>query len=147
LETVSALRVLAAKRHIHIDFHAEAGIPLVLADTHRSRQAMDNLLGNALKYTESGGSIEMSIDLVPPFVRVSVRDHGPGIPAGHLQKLLTPFGTTTVRSLSGEKSTGLGLLITKRIIEGHGGHLNLANADGGGTLAELYFPIHEEKER
>jgi len=146
LESASALRVLAAKRHIHIDFHAEDGLPLVLADTHRSRQAMDNLLGNAMKYTDSGGSIEMAVNVVPPFVRISIRDHGPGIPAGQMQKLLTPFGTTTVRSLSGEKSTGLGLLITKRIIEGHGGKFNLTNAIPDGTLAELYFPLYERKE-
>lgn len=141
LVAVSAMQMLAAKRHIHIDFRAEADLPKVLADAHRSRQAMDNLLGNALKYTGTGGAIEMSVDMVPSYVRVAVRDHGPGLPPEHMHKLLSPFGTTTVRSPSGEKSTGLGLLITKRIIEGHGGKLNLVNANPDGTLAELYFPF------
>jgi signal transduction histidine kinase len=144
LIAVSSMRVLAAKRRIHIDFRAEAGLPLVMADAHRLRQVMDNLLSNALKYTESGGAVEMSVDLVLPFVRVSVRDHGPGISPENMHTLLSPFGTTTVRSPSGEKSTGLGLLITKRIIEGHGGKFNLTNASPDGTLAELYFPIHEK---
>ncbi len=144
LIAVSSMRVLAAKRRIHIDFRAETGLPLVMADAHRSRQVMDNLLSNALKYTESGGAVEMSVDLVLPFVRVSVRDHGPGISPENMHTLLSPFGTTTVRSPSGEKSTGLGLLITKRIIEGHGGKFNLTNASPDGTLAELYFPIHEK---
>jgi signal transduction histidine kinase len=73
-------------------------------------------------------------------VTVKVRDQGQGIPAEELPKLFRPFGRTRVRATAGEQSTGLGLAIARRIVEGHGGKLTVESQVGRGSEFQLVLP-------
>jgi signal transduction histidine kinase len=74
-------------------------------------------------------------------VRISVRDQMPGIPEAELSKLFQPFGRTSVRGTSGEVRTGLGLMIAKRIIEGHGGMISFESQVGVGSMSTFTLPV------
>ncbi len=78
-------------------------------------------------------------------VVVSVRDHGQGIPAEELDKLFKPFGKTTVRSTAGEKSTGLGLAICRKIVEGHGGRIWAESEVGKGSTFSFSLPAASDE--
>ena len=72
---------------------------------------------------------------------ISVRDEGQGIPPAELGRLFQAFPKTTVRSTGGEKSTGLGLAITRRIVEGHGGRIAVDSRVGEGSVFRLSLPL------
>jgi signal transduction histidine kinase len=72
---------------------------------------------------------------------VLVRDQGPGIPEGERHKLFKDFGQTSVKPTAGEKSTGLGLAICKRIMESHGGSIAAESVPAGGSVFKITFPL------
>jgi signal transduction histidine kinase len=73
-------------------------------------------------------------------ILISVEDSGPGIPADELDKLFQPFQRTSVKPSGGESSTGLGLVIVKRIVEGHGGRIWVESEPGTGSVFYVYLP-------
>ncbi len=99
-----------------------------------------NLLGNAIKFTPKGGSIELGAHLAGGRVRVEVRDNGPGIPAAEQQRIFEAF--YRLRE-SGKKTegTGLGLAITHRLVELHGGELTLDSELGKGSCFYFSLPV------
>jgi signal transduction histidine kinase len=72
-----------------------------------------------------------------------VEDQGQGIPEEEREALFQPFQTTSVRGTAGEKSTGLGLVITKRIVEGHGGRIEVESEVGEGSTFRVRLPVEE----
>src|SRR4029079_19604877 len=97
----------------------EAGLPLVRADRDRLFQALANLLGNALKATPQGGVVIGAGSLDEREVLLSVRDTGPGIAEDQQGRLFEPY----CRGQSAYKGAGLGLAITRGIVEAHGGRI------------------------
>jgi signal transduction histidine kinase len=110
-----------------------------MADQQRIQQVLVNLLGNAIKFSGPGKSIVVSAQRVNGSVSVSVRDEGPGIPADAIPRLFDKF--YRVRGPSGGPSngTGLGLYITKQIVNAHGGQIDVRSEVGGGS--EFYFTL------
>jgi signal transduction histidine kinase len=100
-------------------------------------RALDNLLRNAQRFTPTGKPIELSAVVMGDFLRISVRDHGPGVNAEHLAQLGEPFYRAPNQTTPGY---GLGLAIAKRAAEKHGGHLVLENHPEGGFVASLELP-------
>jgi hypothetical protein len=97
-----------------------------------------NLMGNAIKFTPEGGKIELGCRPLGQVVRVEVRDSGPGIPLEEQKRIFEAFH----RLQQSEKSvegTGLGLAITRRLVELHGGHLDLESQPGLGSC--FYFTL------
>lgn len=119
---VTVQRVLAVKKDIAIEL-LESPIPTLLVDALKIEQVMYNLLGNAMKFSPPHTKITVIIEHYPGEVHILVSDQGSGIPDNERGKLFNLFGKTSVRSTAGEKSSGLGLAIAKRIIEGHGGRI------------------------
>ena len=115
------------------------GLPLVQADPQRVYQVFDNLLGNAIKFSEKGGAITVRLRCTDGFVRADVIDQGIGIPAGHVARIWERFyqvdGTST-RRFGG---AGLGLAIVKRIIEAHGGTVGVESSEGKGS--DFFFTL------
>jgi signal transduction histidine kinase len=72
---------------------------------------------------------------------MSVADEGPGIPAHEVERLFTPFESTSVKSTGGEKSTGLGLAIARKIVTGHGGRIWVESTPGKGSIFFLTIPL------
>jgi two-component system osmolarity sensor histidine kinase EnvZ len=98
------------------------------------RRAVANLVDNALRY--AGEPIEIEAKGAPEGVAIEVRDRGPGIPAGEVERLKRPF-TRLDDARSGASGAGLGLAIVERVARGHGGALELLQRAGGGLVARL----------
>lgn len=113
-------------------------LPDVFADPSMCRQLLDNLIGNALKYTQPGQPAHIRIEAKPepePWARIEVSDQGIGIPPGQHRQLFTSFH----RAHTGYPGTGLGLAICERIIERHGGTIGASDNPGGGS--RFYFTL------
>jgi len=138
-EVLSAMRPLADKKSQELSMSVGAGLA-VRADSTRFKQVLMNLLGNAIKFTPDGGRIEVAARLVQDKVRVEVRDNGPGIPPEEQKRIFEAF--YRLRE-SGKKTegTGLGLAITHRLVELHGGELDLESQIGQGSCFHFCLPV------
>ena len=110
-------------------------------DLSKIRQVVDNLISNAVKFSPPGAviSVEVGDSSRGPFV--SVRDQGPGIPASERDKLFQAYGTLSARPTGGEQSTGLGLCICRKIVEAHGGSIEVENLFPVGCEFRFTLPV------
>ena len=131
-----------------VDDHALSGVEIPLRGTARPIQAqpgplrrcVDNLIGNALRY---GGSAEVLLEDGPQGVRITVRDHGPGLPDAALQQVMQPFVRMEASRHRHHGGVGLGLSIARDIALRHHGLLTLHNAEDGGLCAVLELPYQQ----
>jgi two-component system osmolarity sensor histidine kinase EnvZ len=98
------------------------------------RRAIANLIDNALRYARE--PIEVAVQSDSHFVKIEVRDHGPGIPVSEAERLKRPF-TRLEHARSGPGGAGLGLAIVDRVARAHGGALELLPREGGGLAARV----------
>ncbi len=133
LERVEVQRQVAADKGIPFGVRVPSGTITINGDRMRLTQLMDNLLSNAAKYSHPGAMVMVHLHASADWLRISVRDRGQGIPPGELGRLFQPFSVTSTRSTAGEKSTGLGLVIVKRIAEAHHGCVRVRSRVGVGT--------------
>ncbi|CAK0755978.1 two-component system, cell cycle sensor histidine kinase PleC [uncultured Gammaproteobacteria bacterium] len=135
------LAVTANTKAQTITVKIEDNLPGLIADRRRFRQMLLNLLSNAVKFTPSGGRIEVSASMAPDGTMVvAVSDTGIGIPPQHLALVLEPFRQIDNVFSRETQGTGLGLPLTKRLAELHGGTLELISRQGVGTTVTLRFP-------
>jgi two-component system sensor histidine kinase MprB len=124
----------ARRRAPTVDFVEQLDPAVVRGDPDRLGRAIDNLLDNAAKWNRPGAPVEVSLH----GGRLSVRDHGPGIPADDLPRVFDRFyRASEARGLPG---SGLGLAIVRQVAEAHGATVSAANAEDGGARMELVFP-------
>ncbi|NMC20365.1 MAG: hypothetical protein GYA33_08080 [Thermogutta sp.] len=136
-ELISLLDADAASRGLRLDARAET--PWVAADPNLLRQALFNLLHNALRYSPNGGTIELRAFQESPHLKViEVRDRGPGVPEESRPRLFTPYYTTS-------EGTGLGLAIVRRIADTHGWSVEYRPREGGGAVFRLVIPDSKMK--
>jgi two-component system, sensor histidine kinase and response regulator len=109
-------------------------------DAPKIRLVLDNLLGNAVKFSPRGSTIGVEVKFASGQCSIAVRDQGPGIPEDEHDKLFRDFGRTSVRPTAGEPSTGLGLSICHEIMLAHGGTVRAANLPSGGAEFAVTFP-------
>lgn len=144
LESMRLSDALARKYGLTISAAPTLMDAYVHGDYQRLVQVMMNLLSNAIKFTRSNDTINVAMEIIDPSVRVSVTDHGPGIPKEFQPKIFEKFSqadSTTVRSFEG---TGLGLNICKNIVQGHGGTIQFVTKEGEGTT--FFFDLPQYKE-
>ncbi len=137
---VAIHQILAAKKSIAIELHSEP-LPTAIIDTAKFEQALNNLIGNAVKFSPPGSTVEVSLVACGDRFRLSVHDQGPGIPPEEQPLLFQPFRRGRSEGTAGEKSTGLGLTIAKRAVEGHGGQIWLESSPGQGTTFFISLPF------
>ena len=136
-------RLIAARKNITLDLQADP-IPLGLFDPAKIEQVLDNLTTNAIKYSPPGSQVHIRLQTSgDEEILLSVQDEGPGIPPAEMEKLFKPFQRTSVKTTSGEKSTGLGLVIVKRIVTGHGGRIWVESQLGKGSIFYVAIPISD----
>ncbi len=128
------LRVRAERQRVELAVDLPA-VVVVAADPEQLRQVLVNLGLNALDAMPAGGLLRVSVRTRPGQVAVAVTDTGPGIPAAMLPRLFTPFTSTKDTGL------GLGLVISRRIVEDHGGTLTAANRPSGGAEFLVRLPV------
>jgi PAS domain S-box-containing protein len=117
-------------------FHTEEGSYLVYCEENKLKQVFINILKNAIEAMTSGGHLQVDVKLSENKALILFSDEGPGIPKNHLAKIGQPFYTTK------EKGTGLGLMISKSIIENHKGMMRIESELGQGTTVEITLPIN-----
>jgi signal transduction histidine kinase len=134
-------RLMAALKTISLHLDLPDDLPPVRMDRNRIDQVMGNLLSNAVKFSPPGTEIRVSVRLDGDWVRVSVQDHGQGIPTDELAIIFQEFARTSVRPTSGENSTGLGLAIVQRLIEAHRGSIQVESQVGKGSTFTFSLPL------
>lgn len=117
----------------------EYDIPLISGDPERLKQVFLNLLDNAAKHGGDGGKVDITLTLNKERVVIRIRDYGRGIPAGELPYVKNRF----YKGSSKNRGSGIGLAVCDEIISRHGGKLDIANAEGGGCIAEISLPLSE----
>jgi signal transduction histidine kinase len=138
---VDNLRQTAETKQQKIDFNRPHELPVVLADAFRISQVLANLIANAINYTQEGGLITVNIDKKEGFLEISVSDNGPGIPAEALKKLFTKFFRVSGALEQGSKGTGLGLFISKSIINMHNGKIWVESEVNKGSRFAFTLPL------
>ena len=128
----------------HLSVHVDRAAETVVADPRRTAQVLTNLLTNASKYSPDGGAIEIRAQQAAGFVRVTVRDEGPGIPFDEQDRLFERFfRSRDVREQAG--GLGLGLTISKAIVRAQGGEISIESAPGQGTSVHFTLPRARER--
>lgn len=140
-ECVDAARDRAYEKDIDIDISVPDGLPLVWADARAVKQVFLNLLVNAIKFTPASGRITISAAELDGMIAVMVTDTGPGIDAALIDRLLEPFSTRNQNPFTTEKGWGLGLSITKSLVEQLGGTIRINSALGQGTTVTFTLPL------
>jgi two-component system, NtrC family, sensor kinase len=144
-EVVKVYEGVCREQSIEVDVQIAEDLPPVLIDKDQVKQALTNLVTNAMDAMQKGGTLTISEgheeinDVTYVFLRVS--DTGPGIPEEKLPLIFEPFFST--KEIHG---TGLGLSITRKIIEEHGGLIKAESVGGKGATISLYFPFQSEED-
>jgi signal transduction histidine kinase len=139
-EAVEMLAPLATGKQITLELVIGADVPAVCVDRGRILQVLNNLVGNAIKFTPAGGRITLHVQPAGDAVRCAVIDTGPGIPPDQLQRVFGRFWQATP---SDRRGLGLGLTIAKSIVEAHGGHIGAESRPGEGT--EFWFTVPADR--
>jgi signal transduction histidine kinase len=142
-ENVGLNQPLARKKDIALRLSVEE-LPPVRVDPSKIEQVLNNLISNAIKYSPADTTVDVQLRQDDGRVLLSVQDRGQGIPEEELDALFRPFRTTSVRATGGERSTGLGLVIVKRIVEGHGGTIEVESEVGRGSTFVVKLPLNGE---
>lgn len=135
-------RILAEKKQARLVLSLPDELPEIFLDESKIEQVLNNLIGNALKFSPTGGTIEIAADRNEKEVFLSVRDDGPGIAPEEAETLFSPFVKGKNKTTGGEKSSGLGLAIVKKIVEGHGGGIALETEPEKGAAFRVSLPLN-----
>ena len=138
-EVVESARALARVKGIELILRADA-VPPIEADRARLTQLTDNLLSNALKFTPSGGRVEVAVRQADGHCVLEVADSGVGIPEAERSRLFERFFRTSEATERAIPGTGLGLAISKAIVEAHGGTIGIVDRDGPGSTFRVELP-------
>jgi PAS domain S-box-containing protein len=140
-ECLGLVSLMAQKRDIRMELDVEPGIPLV-CDATRLRQVIINLLSNGVKYNRPHGVVRVqahrSHDSESRSVHIDVEDTGFGIPQDKIDRLFRPFERLGRQDVQG---TGIGLVLSKRLVEAMGGTLSVASSSGQGTCFRIALPV------
>src|SRR6185312_7780225 len=140
-ETVELLRPEIENRGLAIDEKLAPQLPNAPLDPAQIKQALVNLMKNAMQAMTRGGMLSVQTGSGADGVSVSVADTGCGIPPDQLNRIFEPFFTTKKRG------SGLGLMIVQRIVREHGGLIKLESHVGQGTTFRIWLPLHEPQPR
>ena len=141
---VAEANLVSDKSHKHVVDVAvgPAALP-VKGDRERLAQVIANLLGNAVKYSPGGGVVTVEGEIADGMARIHVRDDGIGVPDEHQSRIFTKFFRGSARE-SGIAGTGLGLAVSREIIEAHGGRISFTSAAGSGSHFWFELPLDVE---
>ncbi len=145
-EVTAVIKGIANKKHIAVSIEVSDGLDAVKLDQHKFRQLLYNLLSNAVKFTDEGGKVDIHarrLDLHR--FEVQVHDTGIGIKAEDIKRLFTGFEQLDSGPARRFEGTGLGLALTKKIIEFQGGRIGVESESGKGSTFIVVLPVMTEK--
>ncbi|HKC63659.1 MAG TPA: ATP-binding protein [Pyrinomonadaceae bacterium] len=139
-ELRETMEPLAKEKGIELVETIPSDLPQVEADRAKIRRVLQNLLSNALKFTPKGGRVEFSAEQMDGRVSVKVSDTGVGIAPEDVDRLFDKYEQARSRATRGEKGTGLGLYITKQLVELHGSEIKVESEVGKGSTFSFTLP-------
>jgi len=131
---------VAQEKGLHLSLDSSPYPPLA-ADAEKVRRVVDNLLGNAVKFTPPDGQISVRLEQTSEEARVTVRDTGPGIPQHLHQRIFDKFGQAQAAREGHRMSVGLGLAFCRLVVEAHGGRIWVESAPGAGSAFTFSLPV------
>ena len=135
-------QLFAKGKNIIISSAIDTNVPeSIMVDKNRLRQVLDNFLSNAVKYSHVQTNISVHVSKQGSNVHFEVVDQGQGIPEHELENLFKEYSRTSVQPTGGEKSTGLGLAIAKKIVKEHGGEVGAKSTVGVGSTFYFIIPM------
>ncbi|MEX2110277.1 MAG: PAS domain-containing sensor histidine kinase [Gemmatimonadaceae bacterium] len=137
-DSLQTLRPLVEEKNIGLDVQIESRLPKVMADPERIQQTLSNLVGNAIKFSPAGSKIVVLARKHAEEIIISVIDKGRGIATEHLPRVFDRYWQS---SRTDRQGAGLGLTISKGIVEAHGGRIWLESVPGQGTTASFTLPL------
>lgn len=132
----------AVAKQITLSMPAVVDLPLVRGDQGATRQILENLVSNAIKFTPFGGKVKLSVGHSDEMIVAEVIDNGPGLSQEDQSKLFEKFSRLTPRPTAGEPSCGLGLWITRRLAVSMGGGVSCRSEEGEGSSFGVRLPIY-----
>jgi signal transduction histidine kinase len=142
-EVVGNMQHQSERHRLLLQAPAEAPI---CADPLRIEQVLTNLLDNAVKFSPEGGPIEVNVDVEPGTARLSVRDHGIGIPPEHRGQIFERFYQAEAAAIKHAAGMGLGLHISRQIVELHHGRIGAEFPPDGGTRFVITLPSGADRD-
>ncbi len=139
--SVDSLEELIQSKGIQINVHTLKEHRLVKIDGLKILQVINNLIGNAVKFTYEGGKIDVYTNIEDDWLVITVKDTGVGIKEKELEQIFDKFGSNRRKGTMGEKGTGLGLSICKKLIELHKGEIGVSSEYGIGSTFYFKTPI------
>jgi signal transduction histidine kinase len=139
LDSIKSFHTLARDKNITLNEDIPAELPEMEIDDERMRQVFVNLLSNAIKYSDSGGSVTVRAEKHPDELIFQVSDHGIGMSPETMKHLFERFYRAGDKS--GRGGTGLGLYITRQIVEAHGGHIWVESRPSEGSTFSFNLPL------
>jgi signal transduction histidine kinase len=137
-----SLSVKAREKGLRLEVSIPPDLPRIAGDGDRLAQVFTNLLDNAIKHTPPGGQVSLRAEAGPDGILITVRDTGEGIPAADLSRIFERFYQVDKSRQRGEQpGMGLGLAITRQIVEAHGGTIRVASTVGTGTAFTVWLPL------
>lgn len=145
-ECVEQIKIHAQRKEIEISLELpdRQGVPVINGDRAALYRVTQNLLDNAIKYSEQNGQVKVSLVMENKMLKVSVRDNGKGIQLAEQDHLFERFRRTACGQAS-SMSSGLGLYVCKLIVEAHNGKIVCVSEEGIGSNFEFFIPISEEE--
>lgn len=135
------MQLRASSQNRLLSIEIPDGLPTVAADRGSVGEVLGNLIDNAIKYSNEGGAIIVKAAVVNDFVEMSVTDHGIGMPSSVVSNLFHKFYRSH-RSRETVAGTGIGLYITKAIVESHGGTISVRSVEGQGSTFTFSLPVY-----
>jgi signal transduction histidine kinase len=143
-QAIDANTGFAAGHNATLRLDAGVAAADVRADTGRLDQVLTNLISNAIKFSPPGGEVVVGIEARGGRCRVTVRDHGPGVPDHFRSRIFERFSQAEIADGRQKGGTGLGLSIVKQIVARLGGEAGFEDAAGGGTIFWVEVPFWED---
>jgi two-component system sensor histidine kinase SenX3 len=142
-EAIDRAQPLATRQGVAIEFEKSMNAPLMNGDHFQLVSAVSNIVDNAVKYSDKGDLVAVSVTSTDGAVEVQVTDQGIGIPMGSLERIFERFYRVDRARSRGTGGTGLGLSIVRHVVTNHGGEVNVRSREGEGSTFILRFPsIH-----
>jgi signal transduction histidine kinase len=137
--SVEAARPAADEKEVSLELMRN-GARSVQGDARRLTQVVDNLISNAVKFTDEGGTVTVSVDADGESVRLVVADTGIGVPTDEQDRVFSRFFRSSNATRNAIPGTGLGLAISRALVEQHGGTIAFASREGEGTSVTVLLP-------
>jgi PAS domain S-box-containing protein len=140
-ETLALLKQEIENRDIHVELECPPSLPVIRIDKDQIKQAFFNIVKNALQAMPDGGLLRISVTATDHFLAVAIRDNGSGISPEDFGNIFEPYYTTK------QGGSGLGLMIVQRIIQDHGGRIDINSEPQAGTTFTVFLPLDERRVR